>query len=267
MKTNIFRYVTILVLLLLLVSSCAPLPTPSSSSSNPPPQSNSPSQSSSSSGNNSTTTTNWQEFLTVEPFVGCIERVLPIAIDSSGNVEQQIENTNPIGTVRENWAIVPYNSGALLFTLTSMSDGDWIQINKSLVVDVSANANVPQHVDVIHSVGCGGTGQLREFPSTNLRSDLNSFSQKSTFAGADFFTLQPGEFEIFYVPFDCKSPGYYDISVTVEYSYQGENGVIEFPTFDALCPQSFTVYTTEAGGDLLGVENFDWKNGKYSQTP
>lgn len=269
MKTNVFRYVTILVLLLLLVSSCAPLPTPSSAP-NQSSQSNSSPQSSSSSGNSSTSSnTNWKQFLTImpEPFGVCNQRVLPIAVDPSGNVGEQISNTNPTSTIRQGWTVANIGSSSFLFQLTSSSAGDWIKISKSLDVNVSADSSIPRHTDVLNMPGCGGTGQIRDFSSIKLRTDLSSFSQKTNFTGADFFTLQPGEFEVFSVPFQCSAPGYYRVSITAEYSYQGENGVMEFPEFDILCPQSATVYTTYDGESIAGAENFDWKNGKYIQSP
>ncbi len=249
-------YTIILVSILILLTACAPLPTPVSQS-NPP-----------SSNNSSPANSDWQQFLTVDLWVSCIDRVLPIAIDaSSGNPEDQIASTNAtLADVREEWAVVPDNLSEMLFTLTNIANSDWIEINKSLNVSVSTNASVPKHVDVVRVGGCGGAQQIRDFPTINLRSDLKNFTQKSTFAGADFFTLQPGEFEKFNTHFKCEAPGYYTVSINVEYSYQGENGIIEFPEFDVLCPQSFTVYIVD-GGELFGVEKLNWKNGEYFPTP
>lgn len=261
MKTQLFRYVTIFVSVLLLIPSCAPLPTPAS-------QPNSPSQPNTSSSNNSSgSNTDWQQFLTVEPFVGCVGRLLPIAVNTSGDPAQQIADTNPIADVRKDWAIVPINSSAILFYLTNTGNHDWVELNKSLNVSVSTNSKVSKHADVVELVGCGGTNQIREFPSINLRSDLNNFTQKSTFAGADYFTLQPGEFEVFKVNFKCETTGYYKVSPTVEYSYQGEKGIIEFPEFNVLCPESFTVYTMGDINSLSGVESYMWENGEYSLNP
>jgi len=250
----------VLVLLLLLVSSCAPLPTPSSNTSS---QSNSPSS-------NSTTASNsdWQQFLTItsERFDVCYDRVLPIAINPNGNVQDQIWNTNP-DVMRLNWTVPIFDSSWFLFELTSISDNDWIEISKSLNVNVSTSSNIPSHIDIL-TQACGGAGQVRDFSSIDLRTDLNSFSKEAIFAGADFFTLQPGEFEVFSIPFQCNAPGYYKISITSEYSYQGDNGIIEFPEFNALCPQSATVYYgTDADGTVVGAANFTWKNGKYIQSP
>jgi hypothetical protein len=267
MRTQMDRYSIMLVIALLFISSCTPLPTPASTSSNAQPQQTSQSNAPSS-NNSSASNTNWDEFLTVDLWVSCIARVLPIAIDSSsGDPAEQILSTNPDADVRAKWAIVPYTPIGMLYTLTSIADSDWIEINKSLNISVSTNTSIPQHVDVVAMQGCGGTQQIRDFPSLSLSTDLKSFTKKSTFSGADFFTLQPGEFEKFNTHFECETPGFYDVSVTVEYSYQGENGVIEFPKFQALCPQSFTVYSIDPGGYFFGAEKYTWKNGKYSQSP
>jgi hypothetical protein len=255
MKKQIFTCLITFVSFVVFLSSCAPLATPASSSNFSP-------------GNTaSTSNTDWQEFLTVEPWVGCTPRVSPIAIDPNGNTAEQIDSTNPIATVRINWPIVPFQLNSVLFTLTSTADADWIEIDKSLDVTVVTNSSIPQHVDVIELSGCGGTQQIRDFPETNLRTDLSSFTQKSTFSGADFFTLQPGEFEKFNVPFLCDAPGHYIISVDANYIFQGENGTIDFPEFDALCPESFTIYNTDGSGYLFGVETYTWGNGEYIQTP
>jgi hypothetical protein len=230
----------------------------------PAPQSNTPSQSTPPISNNSSpANTDWQNFLDVDTGAGCgTLRVLPIAINPNGNIAEQIANTNLVKS--QDWTIIP---GYRFLLLNSIASNDWIKIGKSLNVSVSTNSTILAHVDVVDIQGCGGTGQVRVFSSINLRSDLRSFTQESTFSGADFFTLQPGEFEVFEVPFECKAFGYYSISVSAEYTYQGESGVVEFPKFNALCPQTFTSYSVTADGSLIGVENYAWKNGEYSQTP
>jgi hypothetical protein len=255
MRRQILTCLTILISAAAFLSSCAPLATPASSSNF------------SSSNTSITSNTDWQQFLTVEPWVGCTPRVSPIAIDPNGNTAEQIASTNPMADVRINWPIVPFRLNSVLYTLTSTADQNWIEIDKSLDVAVVTNSSIPQHVDVIELSGCGGTREIRDFPGTDLRTDLSSFTQKSTFPGADFFTLQPGEFEKFNVPFVCDAPGHYIISVHANYTYKGENGTIDFPEFDALCPESFTIYNTDGSGYLFGVENYTWENGEYRQTP
>ena len=105
-------------------------------------------------------------------------------------------------------------------------------------------------------------GQIRNFSETILRSDLKNFTQQATFSGADFFTLQPGEFERFKIPFECDAPGYYKISVTSAYKYQGNTGTLSFPEFKVLCPKAFTVWNVDSMGPIVGVENYSWSNGR-----
>jgi len=237
---------------------------PSASLPTPASQSNTPSQSNPPAGNNSSPTdTDWQTFLNLDTGSGCgTLRVLPIAINPNGNTEKQITDAN-LDKIQD-WSII---AGSRYLMLNSIANNDWIKISKSLNVSVSTTSTIPAHVDVVNIEGCGGTGHNRVFPSINLRSDLSNFTQELTFSGADFFTLQPGEFEVFEVPFGCEDLGYYNISVSTEYTYQGESGIAEFPEFNVLCPQTFTVYSITADGSLIGAENYSWKNGKFSPTP
>jgi len=232
----------------------------SSLSLTPASQSTTPSQSSSpTSTNSSPTSTEWQQFLSVDPVIGCVEiRLLPIVVNPSEDPAKQIANTNPTDT------IVPINSFGALYSLANIGNYDWMRLDKSLDISVSAKSDVPNHVDVIErETGCGGTDTIRDFPSIILHSDLDSFTQKLSFPGIDYFTLQPGEFELFRVNFQCNTTGYFTVSPTIDYSYQKKTGTIEFPKFDVLCPQSFTVYHV-AGENLLGVENYNWKDGTYN---
>lgn len=230
-----------------VLSSCSPLPTPASQ----------PPSNSSSSNNYADSSSNWQEILTIEQVSVCDLRVLPIAINTSGDTQDQIMKTDPWQN-RVNWALVPENSElSVKFFITSIAtSNNWIQLDKSVDVAVSVETNIPAHADVFNGVGCGGTGSIRKFSQTPLRDDMQNFTKEATFSGADFFTLQPGEFEIFSIPFKCNAPGYYTISISSKYTYESQSGNLEFPEAHVLCPNSYTVYSVSTDDQIVGVESF-----------
>jgi hypothetical protein len=154
------------------------------------------------------------------------------------------------------------------FNISSIADtNNWVQLDKSVNVAVSVETNIPSHADVFNGVGCGGTGSIREFSQTTLRTDMQNFTKEATFSGADFFTLQPGEFEIFSIPFKCNAPGYYTISVSTKYTYENQSGIVDFPEAHVLCPNTYTIYSVSTNDQIVGVENLKWQNGNYSKSP
>jgi hypothetical protein len=259
MKMKTLRFVIILVNILgIVLASCSPLPTPAQTQSNSPSTNN----------NYSTSSSDGNKILNIEETSVCNPRVLPIAINASGDTQEQIMNTDP-WTNRLHWALIPENSElSMRFNISSIADSNnWIQLDKSLNVSVSVETNIPDHTDVFNGVGCGGAGNIRKFSQTPLQADMQNFTKEVIFSGADFFTLQPGEFEIFSIPFKCNTPGYYTISISTKYTYENQSGIIEFPDAHILCPSSYTVYSISTDDTIVGVESFKWQNGNYAKAP
>jgi hypothetical protein len=77
------------------------------------------------------------------------------------------------------------------------------------------------------------------------------------------FSLQPGEFEDFLFDFRCMSPGTYQVSFEVLYTYKGET---QAASVDApvhfVCPSSYAIW--EVDSDITYRYPFELADSRYS---
>ncbi len=110
--------------------------------------------------------------------------------------------------------------------------------------------------------GCGGgrSGNIFSEVILNNVSDL-----RSTSLFYDYFTLQPGEYEEFYLPFRCGKPGVYKYHVLANVFFAGEESQIQISDFlVTYCPKSFSIRSFD---DVLvsgPEESFDVRTITYS---
>lgn len=265
MKTNIFHYATILVLFLFLVSSCAPLPTPVSQPQSAPASSNS----SNNSSPNIVSDGYWQSFLdiTIYPKCGTMREIVPFTVSQSNPASEIIEAWM---AKNQSWVFAPDSDGnfSFLVNLTSKSDQSWIELKKTISIEVKAKSISNQMATAFRfPPQCGAGQNIREFSSFTLETNFEQYVTKTSSKDFDFFTLQPGEWEVFHVPFQCKEPGYYNITAQIEFQYENENGLIELPLAQVSCPHEFTVYTIDGIDSTTAVvtdlETYEWSNGHY----
>jgi hypothetical protein len=216
----------------------------------------------------------WNSIATIKHLPICDLRVLPNNIDLSDNqAGKQLASTyNSGGTLF--WAEIPEvmdpesgNSASTIFDIASTADKSWIELSKTVNVSVEVEETIPDVVDVLVPMGCGGGGEIRIFPSVSLENSFPQFTTETNFADVDFFTLEPGEFERFRIPFECKVPGFYRLKLTIPFRYEGENGTMETSTM-VMCPQSTTLWLLDVpSGTMVGTENYVWDNSTYSKVP
>lgn len=166
------------------------------------------------------------------------------------------------------WQRAPVSSqGSMMLKLTSVVEGrDWIRIGNTVSADVSVRTNLPDHLNIIQD--CAGAGDIREFPSISLDASYAKYTARTTYKDADFFTLQPGEFEIFKFFFRCHSPGIYIANLEIPYAFTESNGNIEFTPPTLICPKSFTVWSTlMSDSELVSRGTYVWKDNNYIESP
>lgn len=216
----------------------------------------------------------WHSIVIVEDARRCTRVIIPNDVDLSDNgVGPELADAYNSGITRS-WAQVPYiydsnlNSADVEFHFTSISNKSWIELSKTVYVSIEVEENIPDFVNVMDPLGCGGGGEVRRFPVVALENSYLQFTTKTNFPDFDFFTLQPGEFEYFIIPFECKTPGYYRLTLSVPFKYDGDEGIIETPTIVVACPQNFTLLELDVPtGTIYGVENYEWNNSDYSRVP
>lgn len=207
---------------------------------------------------------------------GCVPLVLPASIQPEVD---SIRAADLIGQAVERreidyWAVGPGagedNQFFLKVEVSSKVNGqDWLRLEQPLNLSVIPQELEAGHTDIIADLvwGCGGAGEYREFDQVvGFRSDLDSYRLKMVYAGADYFSLEPGEFEVMTFRFTCQSPGAYRLALETPYTYQSQSGS---QTWDVsvryTCPESFSLWSVAEWKDLTtGLPSALVKTGEYT---
>jgi hypothetical protein len=269
MKTRLFHFTMVLVLVLLV--ACAPLPTPASQPAVAQPSSNSSNNTSA----NIVSESYWQSFLEIMsyPICGTNIQIIPFDLSQSNPASQIIEAWRE-KSPNESWLVAPDGNGQFSFyvDITSKSDQEWVELEKSISIEVKTSSISGQTANAFKfPPACGGGQNVRDFSSFDLQTDFQKYVTKTSSNDFDFYTLQPGEWERFNIPFQCREPGYYDITAQIHFRYDNEDGVIETTLAKVSCPQKFTVLTVDGidskTATVIDSETFEWNNGDYKIVP
>jgi hypothetical protein len=220
----------------------------------------------------------------VEAESGCDPRVLPVQKSPSASEEaywDRVSQALDVDLMTASWPWIPslpHPSGAYTPSLgvvdidvivQSDSDKEWLEISRSLDVAVTPADRSYEHVDGILLWGCGGAQESRDFSEVGLRSEFERYTARTEYAEADFFTLEPGEFEKFRIPFRCELPGYYRLSVDIPYRRSSESRVTSVQ-FDIVCPRNVTIWEADATitgeWELMNSYQCTWDGQGYSLT-
>ena len=170
------------------------------------------------------------------------------------------------------WPVAPFvnsqynsNLSQIGIVITALGTNDeWIKISNTVNITVSYET-ISDIVQIIEITGSGGTGINRISSSPIiLTSNYKKAEIDATFIDGDYFTLQPGEMEIFEIPLICSSPGSYKITITVNYSYKGINYISRFSKFPTqLCPLNVVYWSWEIGLGFWNRQEYKWNGSTY----
>jgi hypothetical protein len=162
------------------------------------------------------------------------------------------------------------NSTRISYTITNAaSDNSWIRISKDISVSIRYMDDAPPTADVTVPSQCGASGEYRYFPATQLKTDYPEYSVNiSANDPADYYKLEPGEFEVFVLNFECSAPGLYAVEVNLPVNYQGQDGTVTYSsTPGVFCPRNVTTYNwfpaTESNIQIVSVDHFEWSGSVY----
>lgn len=162
------------------------------------------------------------------------------------------------------------NGVSLLLTLTNLPDRvDWIKLENKLDVSINAESNPPDQVNVLTVTGCGAGGLYRTFSDVSLASEFQNYKITSASSDFDFFSLQPGESEIFELSLNCQAPGIYRATFNIPYSSLESRGMVEVE-YDRsiICPSAFTVWTMEMADEaFVSSKSYVWNGTGYAIRP
>lgn len=186
----------------------------------------------------------------------------------------------------DNWLIAPVSlandseddikSGKLLKAMmilgnNSANNGSWVKIDNKISISLDlVSSNVEDHVNLVVIKREGGGGEdYKYFSPVKLDQNTDSLDQTIT-SPFDFFSLQPGEADVFIIDFICEAPGIYQASAKLTLtSSEGaeEEKVTGFGKI--MCPNSYTLWNTRASSPLklTNKGEYYWDGDQYIKKP
>ena len=141
----------------------------------------------------------------------------------------------------ENWpALIPLSdTRQMRFWVTAgAGNREWLKLSNSITVTVMVlGPNIDLDQEFIVG-GCGAGGNIREFPAIDLQQSSDTYSYELLNKEFDFFTLEPGEPELFAVPLVCRTPGKYTLVASSQYEYLGQTLIAQSPQYSVVCARS-----------------------------
>lgn len=214
---------------------------------------------------------NWNEVLrgTANFRSPCATKVVPenIFLDPN-NIQLSLSNFNDEFNKQfgQDW-----NGGLgeyLSFDLESYSQLNWVKVENRFTLHVFVESDIPNDINIVVISGCGG-GSSRLLEDVELISQVNMREYKVSLKSpdVDFFTLQPGEFEYFLIPLECKAPGIYSFAIEIYAEYlEGAGRFTISPPTKMYCPYRFNKYHSFGSGlEFLG--KFEWNGSEYQLVP
>lgn len=205
--------------------------------------------------------------LWLEPVFGCISgpsKIIPENIDTDTS-QAQIQIGEAIQSMAYNqWSIGPHASIPIILKNTT-SDNNWIRLNNTIKATINLlSTTAPEKANVITGFGGCGGGQLKYFPEIELATSFDEYVQNSTYTEFDYFTLQPGEEELFIVSFKCASTGVYKFNIEISGTFNNEEGVLIISdTPPVVCPASYDSWFVE-GSTFYMDKSYFWDGSDYS---
>ncbi len=163
---------------------------------------------------------------------------------------------------------------SMFLSITNPTDHkDWVNLSKDISISVRYVGDSPDVAQVIGLMGCGGAGYYRVFSPIPLDNDHPEYSVKSSASDADFYTLQPGEYEIFALEFPCAAPGIYSVQVSVPTRFQGSEGIGTYTGSAGFACPKHMVYdevgvtgldaTALQSAVLIRTQEYEWTDAGY----
>ena len=218
-----------------------------------------------------TPTLDWNSILRISPNNSiCGYKVVPefISLDPS-DMQFSLANLSPEFTKQDGMDWHTAINPQLSFDAESFSQLNWIKIENRFFLNIFVEGEVPDNINIVYVYGCGG-GSPVALPEVELlkESNLSQYRIRLEAPGIDFFTLQPGEYEVFQTPLLCKTPGIYSISVELfgEYIDQMYSPIVA-PSTKIYCPYHYSYYSFGFYTNLNYEGEYEWNGSEYQAVP
>jgi hypothetical protein len=216
---------------------------------------------------------NWTRIITYFIETPCGYFVLPSNL---------VNEENPASWIQDNFSYLLDNQESYLFSadpglsgtfslvlnLTNITNEQfWVNIDNDLPVKVHYADELQQDASTYRQGGCGGGGFIRYFSVVPLKSDFIEYDILSSSTDADYFTLEPGESEMFSLSFTCQSPGIYGLKISIPITYKQTDGIIDIPIINGVvCPERISTYEVDSLGEGWFVYDsavYYWDGSEY----
>ncbi len=165
-----------------------------------------------------------------------------------------------------------YNHFVTIESTLKGAENSWIKLDNKFTVTFSVDTtSAPKDIDVVLMGECGD-GRDPRYTKTIIALDPANAEKKISvpFDAHKFYTLQPGEFELFIMNFSCKVPGVYSVRYDLPFSISGKAGIISYNTDEdelkIVCPKSYTLWDTghlNENNILTRIETYRWDGQNY----
>ena len=154
------------------------------------------------------------------------------------------------------------NATLIDMTITSTSQAEWIRLSNKVLAKIIHYEPLPDSVN-IYSPPCGGGEEFRDFVFRINNSPGIEFA--SSKPDIDYYSLQPGEFEVFNILLKATAPGLYEVKLGIEYAYCGINSQIwTTETFILLTPEEYQGWSPSFDLPQFVLSNRGkFENGEY----
>jgi hypothetical protein len=199
-----------------------------------------------------------------------VARIIPTSIHPNTSTGQSEINA-AIDNIDNQWAIGPDSQIGLVLTNIT-NDMNWIILSntiKAVISPLNTDETEKANVVTIENGGCG-SGQsagsnIRYFPDIVLEKSFDEYAQNVKYAGFDYFTLQPGEAEIFVLHFKCAAPGAYKLSLEMTGTQNNETKLLTITSaLPVVCPKSYDSWQWWVGGVIQQGNSYIWNGNGYS---
>lgn len=221
----------------------------------------------------------WKNYLEIEPNIQCNDIVvLPQGLDySSSDIPEKIAQAISQGYADQSvylWNKIPevdkdmYNAqrASTTIDINNIASDDWIEVSKSLTVSIRAEKEIPEKINAVRiGGGCGASGDIRDFPTLNLDTKFEQYTDKTVYPEFDFFKLEKGEFERFQIPFTCQATGYYHLAINIPFHVRSKAGEMQ-TTADVICPNEISLWLYDMlGNKVIGTSgSYFWNGSSYT---
>lgn len=200
----------------------------------------------------------------------------PWVIPNSNDLSHGDTPSNEIGRAiidgeSNNWEIGPLPSNEISVNISvksKVTENEWIKLSNTIQVNIKPySESLTEYTHLVFEMAGGGGSNFKEFPIVELKNGYDQYSINIKNDDYDFFTLEPGEYDVFVLHYTCKSPGIFHVALEQQYTFKSENGTILWTDLPLIyCPEKiifWDFFRTGANDFIFSPTEYFWSGSGY----